>query len=201
MRRSIALFYLIGWWAILPSVAQEEKDNNEHGKLSRFIYHEQTAVKIGYFGELGMHPGLTLGTEHTINNSSWVDVHWDVQMGGFWHRWNNTSVFARTTIGTRFPVKSLFIDLNAGAGYMHSFPAGTIYKRSSDGGVEKARNWGHPHFMPSAAILIGWNGNRTGQSPWAVGIGAETYLQSSFNGIFLPHVAAKLDVTYKFKRK
>jgi hypothetical protein len=179
---------------------QEVKNNTDRaGLISRIIYNESVAVKFDYFGELVLHPGLSLGIDYTLARKNWVSIHWDSEMGGYWHKWNNTALFLKTSIGGRFPIRSLFVDLNLGAGYMHSFAAGTIYQKSSEGGVEKAANWGHPHFMPTSSLLIGWDGTRKMKLPWTFHIGAEAYLQSSFNHIFLPHAAVKVGFTYKFK--
>jgi hypothetical protein len=177
-------------------------DNNreKQSAFSQFAYSDKVAFKLDYFGELGLHPGLSLGIDYTLVKKKWLTVHWDSELGGYWHRWNNTSLFLKTSIGTRLPIASFFVDLNLGAGYLHSFAAGTIYQKSSDGGLQRATNWGHSHFMPSTSFLIGWDGTRKMKLPWTFHIGVEAYLQSSFNHIFLPHVAAKVGITYKFKR-
>jgi hypothetical protein len=183
-------------------MAQQRTDNNidQEGLISRMIYNKNVAVKFDYFGELVLHPGLSFGIDYTLTSKKWVTVHWDTDLGGYWHRWNNTALFAKTSIGTRFPVTSFFIDLNMGAGYMHSFPAGKIYQRSADGGVEKTPNWGHSHFMPTFSVLLGWAGNREANRPLKIHIGPEVSLQSSVNHTFIPHVAAKVGVTYNFRK-
>ena len=178
-----------------------DKDTNREGLISRMIFNENVAVKFDYFGELVLHPGLSLGIDYTLTSKKWVTVHWDTELGGYWHRWNNTALFAKTSIGTRFPVSSMFVDLNLGAGYMHSFPAGKIYQKSADGGVEKTPNWGYPHFMPTFSVLLGWAGNREANRPLKIHIGPEVYLQSSVNHTFIPHVAAKVGVTYNFRKQ
>jgi hypothetical protein len=168
--------------------------------FSQFVYNDKVALKLDYFGELVLHPGLSIGVDYTLAKMNWVTLHWDSELGGYWHRWNNTAMFLKTSIGTRFPVRSLFIDLNVGAGYMHSFAAGAMYQISPEDGIEIASNWGSPHFMPTSSFLIGWDGTRKMNLPWTIHAGVEAYLQSSFNHIFLPHAAAKVGFTYKFKR-
>jgi hypothetical protein len=83
---------------------------------------------------------------------------------------------------------------------MHSWAAGDLYQRAKDGGVEKAANKGHSHFMSTASLLFGWDRSRRQKLPWSIYFGPEVYLQSSFNHIFLPHVAAKLGITYKLNK-
>jgi hypothetical protein len=197
--KSIILILLLTLLSMQKVFSQTGADEKQSA-LSRFIYNEKVAVKLSYFGELGLHPGLEIGTDFTLAKRKWVTIHWDTSLGGYWHRWNNTSLFVGTSIGARFPIRSLFLDFNLGAGYMHSFAAGTIYRQSDDGGVEKAPNLGHAHFKPSFSALIGWDGTRRKNLPITIHIGPEIYLQSNFNHSFLPHVAAKVGITYKFKK-
>jgi hypothetical protein len=177
------------------------KPAQKQGAFSRLIHNDKVALKLDYFGEFVLHPGAAIGIDYTLSEKKWVTIHWDSDLGGFWHRWNNTSLFLKTSIGGRFRIASFFVDLNLGAGYMHSFAAGIIYQKSSDGGLERASNVGHPHFMPTSSLLLGWDGTKKMKLPWTFHLGVEGYLQSSFNHSFLPHLAAKLGFTYKFKNK
>ncbi|MCB0662764.1 MAG: hypothetical protein KDC24_08490 [Saprospiraceae bacterium] len=160
---------------------------------------EKLALKVEYFGELVLHPGLSVGIEYTLSKNNWNTLHWNTDLGGFWHRWNNTAVFLKTSVGSRIATGPVFADINLGIGYMHSWAAGDLYQSDGNGGVEKATNWGHAHFMPNASLLFGWDGSVKTNLPWAVHLGPEVYLQSSFNHIFLPHIAAKIGFTYKLK--
>ncbi len=198
----VAFFVFILGQCHTQVMAQQRmnKNSGRDGLISRIIYNERVAVKFDYFGELVLHPGLSLGIDYTLARKDWVTVHWDSDLGGYWHKWNNTALFVKTSVGTRFPITSLFIDLNMGAGYMHSFPAGKIYQRSAGGGVEKVTNWGHSHFMPTFSALLGWDGSRKANLPLSIHIGAEVYMQSSVNHTFIPHTAALLGFTYKFKK-
>jgi hypothetical protein len=200
--KSILLILLLALLSMQRVFCQTDPENSEkQNAFSQFIHNDKVALKLNYFGELGLHPGLEIGTDFTLAKRNWVTVHWDTGLGGYWHRWNNTSLFLETTIGARLPIYSMFIDFNLGAGYMHSFLAGTVYRKSDDGGIEKAPNWGHPHFKPSFSLLIGWDGTRKKNLPFTIYVGPEIYLQSHFNHSFLPHVAAKLGLTYKFKNQ
>lgn len=174
--------------------------NDKKSAFSRIVSNDKVAFKLDYFGELVLHPGLSLGIDYSLIRKNWVTVHWDSDLGGYWHKWNNTALFLKSSLGGRFPIKSFFVDLNLGAGYMHSFAAGTMYQKSPEGGLEKATNQGHPHFMPTSSFLVGWDGTRKMNLPWTFHIGVEAYLQSSFNHIFLPHAAAKVGFTYTFKK-
>ncbi|WP_236976620.1 hypothetical protein [Membranihabitans maritimus] len=162
---------------------------------------EKLAIKLEYFGELVLHPGLSIGLDYTVKTNNWATVHWDIDLGGYWHRWNHTSVFLKTTIGSRLVIGPVFTDINIGIGYMHSWAAGAIYQRTEEQNIKKAINWGHSHFMPNASFLIGWDGRKRNSLPWRIYLGPEIYLQSSFNHIFLPHIAAKIGFAYKFNQQ
>lgn len=157
---------------------------------------KRLAVKVEYFGELVLHPGVSVGVDYTLATYQRVTVHWNTDLGGYWHRWNNTSAFLKTSIGSRVAMGSLFADLNLGVGYMHSWAAGVLYEKAEGDSVTKAANRGHAHLMTTACFLIGWDGSSS-NLPWMLHIGPEIYLQSSFNHIFLPHIAAKIGFTYK----
>jgi hypothetical protein len=171
-----------------------------HGTISRFVHHDKVAFKLDYFGELGLHPGLTLGTDYSLVRNKHLTIHWDVDLGGYWHRWNHTALFLKSSLGSRFAAGPVFADINAGIGYLHDFAAGTIYESDLNGGVVEASNRGRAHFMPNASLLFGWDSTRKGKQFWAVHFGPEVYLQSHVNHIFLPHVAVKVGLTYKFKQ-
>jgi len=190
--RLITLFLLLQTFSV---GAQVHFETNANSKTS---FEERLALKLEYFGELVLHPGLSVGLQCIVIKNNWFTVHWDVDLGGYWHRWNNKSVFLKTSIGSRFAMGPIFADLNIGIGYLHAWADGKIYQQTEAGGVEKVANWGHPHFMPNTSILIGWDGSRR---PWTVHFGPEIYLQSSFNHQFLPHVAVKMGITYKFNQQ
>lgn len=185
---------------LLCSFSSSAQDSGEAKAKPKTSFEERLAVKVEYFGELVLHPGLSAGTDYTVAKNRWFTMHWDTEVGGYWHRWNHTAVFMKTSMGSRFALGPVFVDLNLGVGYMHSWAAGDLYQRAKDGGVEKAANRGHPHFRPHTSFLIGWDGSRRNILPWTLYIGPEVYLQSSFNHIFLPHVAAKIGFTYKLNQ-
>ena len=185
---------------LLSSISVQSQIKNETATRPKASFEERIAFKAEYFGELVLHPGLSLGMDYTVAKKNWVTIHWDSDLGGYWHRWNNTSAFLKTSIGTRFPIGSFFADINLGAGYMHSWAAGDIYEKGANGSVQRASNWGHPHFISTGSLLFGWDGRKRNKLPWSVHIGPEVYLQSSFNHIFLPHAALKVGFTYKFKK-
>lgn len=188
--RFIPLIFLL-----YPLVVGAQNVGTSTPPKTRFV--EKLAFKADYFGELVLHPGFSAGLDYTLLSNKWTTLHWDADLGGFWHRWNNTSAFLKTSIGSRFAMGPAFADINLGVGYMHTWAAGEVYQRAENGSVEKVTQWGTPHFMPNASLLFGWDGSRKSNLPWTVHIGPEIYLQSSFNHSFLPHLAVKIGFTYK----
>lgn len=186
---------------LLGSFAVRAQDEIEIKAKLKTRLEEKLAVKVEYFGELVLHPGLSIGIENTLAKNNWIMVHWDIDLGGYWHRWNNTTVFLKTSIGSRLAMGKIFADMNLGVGYMHSWAAGTMYQRTEDGGLKKAANWGHPYLMPTASFLLGYDGSKRNNLPWTVHIGPEVYLQYPYNHLFIPHVAAKIGFTYKFNQR
>lgn len=181
--------------AFLLSISLKAQTAGEQkGPLS---FEERTSIKVEYFGELVLHPGLNLGLDYQLYQNNWTTIHADLDLGGYWHRWNNNALFLNVGAGSRFALGSGFVDLNLGLGYMHSWADGTVYQRAADGGVEEASNWGHAHFRPSTALLFGWDGTKKQNAPYRIYFGPELYLQSSYNHIFLPHLALKLGFSYK----
>lgn len=176
-------------------LARKEKQNKG------FIYREEVALKVSYFGELVLHPGLSLGIEYSFLKREHLSMHADLDLGGYWHRWNSTALFVKSSIGTRFYVGNVFADLNAGIGYMHAFSAGPIYQRSAAGDVERMSNSGSSHFMPGVSLLFGWDGMRDNKLPYAFHLGPEVYLQSRYNHIYLPHAALNVGFTYKINEQ
>jgi hypothetical protein len=180
------------------SVQAQDQSNTQEKLKTRLS--GKLAIKVEYFGELVLHPGMAAGMEYTLVQNQKVAIHWDASLGGYWHRWNHTAAFLKTSVGSRFAMGPAFADVNLGVGYMHSWAAGVLYQRAEDGGVELASNKGNSHFMPGVSILLGWNGGRRTNRSWMIYIGPEVYLQSAFNHTFLPHVAARVGFTYKLKQ-
>lgn len=201
MRIKIITFWFLTFLIVSNSHAQTETDKKEKtSAFSNFVHNEKLAFKLNYFGELGLHPGIEIGTDYTLVKRKWITLHWDTGIGGFWHRWNNTSLFTQTSMGARFHISSFFVDINAGIGYMHSFLAGDVYGPDSNSGIEQVTDWGTSHFMPSLSALLGWDNTKKNNLPWTFHIGPEIYLQSHFNHSFLPHIAANIGLTYNFKK-
>ncbi len=201
--KRLFLFFIYSISLISSGFSQDNNQEDDvKGSHSRPTNYHRVAIKMDYFGEVVLHPGLTIGIEYSLKENDWVNLHWDTEIGGYYHKWNHTGLLIKSSIGTRvvFPFAFL-IDLNLGVGYLHTFPQGNVYIKDEKGGVVKDVNWGSPHFMPTTSLLIGWDGAKNRELPVLIHLGIEAYLESSFNQIFLPHAALKVGVVYKLKKK
>ena len=112
MIKRVILTILIG--LSIPTLGYSQTDSipESQTRFSTFLNHEKLAFKLSYFGELLLHPGLEIGSDFTLVDKKWVDVHWDINLSGYYHKWNNSSYSLSSSIGTRFPIYALFFDLN-----------------------------------------------------------------------------------------
>lgn len=164
--------------------------------------YRKIGVKANYFGEFVLHPGFTVGIDYSLHQKKWFNLHWDSEMGMYFHKWNNNSFFTQTSIGTRF-ISSFgaFTDLNVGMGYMLSSPNGDVYTVNSNNELSSKGRSFTSHLKPTFSILFGWDGTRKKNIPLLIHTGIEAYWQSHFNQSMLPHAAYRLGVVYKLKSK
>jgi len=79
----IKIICLILWLGTLRGNSQGIAPSpDKQSRISRFVYHEKLAFKPGYFGELVLHPGMTVGVDYTLTGNNWLTVHWDIDVGG-----------------------------------------------------------------------------------------------------------------------
>jgi hypothetical protein len=169
----------------------QERSNN---KLKK------TAIKFGYFGELVLHPGFYCGIDYTLTEREWFNFHWDTEVGGYVHKWNNNSVFFQSSIGTKLISSfSAYIDFNLGLGYILSSPNGDVYRFDSQAGITTKGMSNSSHLKSSFSILFGWDGKRKNNLPLTASIGFEGSIQSGFNHTVLPHAALRIGITYQLK--
>ena len=164
------------------------------------IPEKNIGIKLSYFGEFVMHPGFVAGIDYSLITKKWFTLHWDSEIGAFFHRRNNNSLFVQSTIGSRLTSSfSLFFDVNAGLGYILSTPSGEIYSPDENGDVTTENRPYTSHLKPTVSFLVGWDGSHKRQIPIIIQIGLEAYWQTHFNQSLLPHAALRLGIVYKLK--
>lgn len=162
---------------------------------------DRLSVKAGYFGEFVMHPGFYAGVDYNLFSNHWLDLHWDNELGGYSHRWNNNAAFVQSALGVRFNTPlSLFVDLSAGVGGMVTTPNGDVYSVNENKTLVMTGRPYSFHLKPSVSLLFGWNGNVKKQLPVLINAGIELYQESAFNHTLLPHAAIKVGLVYQLKK-
>ncbi len=180
----------------LGTVLVSGQDSGEVSQENRL------AIKVGYYGDFVMHPGLTMGIDYTLYTNKWFNLHWDTEMGSYVHKWNNNALFVQSSIGTRFTGPfSLCVDLNLGLGYMLTTPNGDVYRVDENDNLALGSRPFQSHLKPTFSILFGWNGERKRDIPLIIQTGFEAYMQSAYNHTMLPHAALRLGVIYRLDRK
>lgn len=184
---------MIGLMISISSSAQEMENEDQYSKL---------AVKLNYFGELVLHPGFAAGVDYTLAKRKWLNIHWDNELGGYVHKWNNNALFLQTSIGTRFISSfSAYMDISLGVGYMLSSPNGEVYSLNDQGDLTTKGRPYTSHFKPSVSLMFGWDGKRKRNIPLTIHFGIEASVQTGFNHGILPHAALRVGVTYQLKNK
>ena len=159
-------------------------------------------VKVGYFGEFVLHPGFTTGIDYTIHQKNWLSVHWDSELGAYFHKSNNNALFVQSTIGARFISPfSAFVDVNIGLGYMLTTPSGDIYVVDNNGILSSKGRPYQSALKPNISLMFGWNGSHKKDIPLIIHVGIEAYFQSNFNHSMLPHAAFRGGIVYQLKKK
>lgn len=193
MKKKIILILLISNFFTALLFGQEIDSSDSNSKLG---------IKLSYFGEFALHPGFAAGIDYSVHQNKWFNLHWDSEIGAYFHKWNNNAVFIQSTIGTRFISSfSAFVDLNVGLGYMLTTPNGNVYVVDNNG---KLSSKGRPYqsaLKPNVSLLFGWDGTRKKDIPLIIHVGIEAYWQSHFNHSMLPHAAFRVGIVYKLKNK
>lgn len=195
----LKLFFLfaaitVGLTAAAQSALEAESKNTW---LKNFVANDRVSIKFDYFGEIVLHPGLVVGAEYAFNEKKHITYHWDNEVGFYWHRWNNKALFLKSSVGARLYAGAAFLNISSGIGYMQSWPAGDIYVRTNDGDVKRTETFGTPHLISSLVLLLGWDGRKK-ELPFSIHLGPDIYMQSGFNRTWLPHLAFRAGVNYKF---
>ncbi|MCB0643261.1 MAG: hypothetical protein KDC44_16545 [Phaeodactylibacter sp.] len=183
------------FWALLctaPAFGQASAPESSESKIG---------LKASYFGEFVLHPGLAAGLEYSLVVKPWFNLHWDAELGAYFHKQNNNALFLQSTIGTRFITAfAAFVDINAGLGYLLAAPSGDVYTVDPDGNLTTKGRPYTSHLKPTISLLLGWDGRRKRSVPLLIHTGIEAYWQSHFNHAMLPHAALRLGVVYWLKK-
>ncbi|MFN3430562.1 MAG: hypothetical protein ACK46X_11475 [Candidatus Sericytochromatia bacterium] len=156
-------------------------------------------LTVAYFGEMGTHPGLLLGTEHTAWVAGWHRTFLSANVGGYRHPGNHVGLFLDAALGYRLNFPTGFsLESMIGMGYLHTLLDGQVYS-AGPAGVEAVTDWGRPAWMPSMTVGAGIEGARLGFERTRFFTRLQLFGQYPYNAYILPHVATQVGLTWNFQ--
>jgi hypothetical protein len=185
MRKAVFTSCFVFVWML--SAAQKDSSSVHH-------------IGMSYFSEGGWYPGFALNYERQLLANKSFQLLLAGKAGAYFHYQNHTGVFLMIQSGQRFRLhKQLYFEHFLGVGYLHSFlNGGDAYYVNASGQVQKANDWGNPHFMPS--ISFGFSYNLGGKVPTSVFIRPMLFWQIPFNQVSLLQYAFEVGALIKLKK-
>lgn len=149
-------------------------------------------LSLGYYGETLSHPGLNIGIEYGVPNNRKEQMILSLNIGGYLHKKNNTSLFVKAHWAQRYNFnKGLFFEGAMGIGYLHHIAhGGDKFEVKPNGAIVQVKKYGNPMLMPSVGLGLGWNFFSAHQNRrLSVFVKPELFWKAPFNGYFLTHFA------------
>ncbi len=99
------------------------------------------------------HPGLTVGTNFSLNQDSTHQLLETAKLGYFYHEYNQQALqlYSEFSYRLRFHAQLQGV-VRVGAGYLHSFPRLSAYTATPRGDYRERSNWGRPQLMLTTSI-------------------------------------------------
>ena len=147
---------------------------------------------------------ITLGTEFYYNNKQHFRVYQTARVGGYYNKYNTSSLFVHTEIGLRYTYKvRFFADADLGIGYSQLFRPGAIYKLNNDRNYHQVRDWGKPSLMADYTLSIGYIIVKSQKNTIAVFLRYGNYVQLFYNPDipFLPQNSFQIGTRFLIHQK
>jgi hypothetical protein len=159
------------------------------------------AISGAYFGETIFHPGLRVGADLQLLSGGRHLLLAAGNVGGYHHRGNQTGLLADVELGYRYTFDvGVQLESRIGAGYLHTFLAGTTYERDASGRFEEQSFAGRPSFAPSLTVGLGYDWSKRFGKPIGTFLRLTAFEQFPFNHSWNPHLATQLGLSYQFGR-
>lgn len=157
-------------------------------------------VGASYLSEGGWNPGFALHYERRLLANHAFELLVGGKAGAYFHYQNHTGVFVMVQSGARFRIfKQLYFEHFLGIGYLHSFlNGGDAYYVNATGQVQKANDWGNPHFMPSVSFGLSYAAQ--GKLPAIYFIRPMLFWQIPFNQVSLLQYAVEAGILIRLKK-
>ena len=156
---------------------------------------KHTGISVGYFGETLTHAGFTIGIEHSPFSTEGYQMLLALNVGGYTHVRNNTSLFVRSQLGQRVIFNNgIFFDHFIGLGYLHQFThGGDHFQVLPNGAVIETPDSGNAMIMPSIALGTGYEFSDT----LKMYVRPEVFWKAPFNGYYLTNFAMNIGLIFK----
>jgi hypothetical protein len=156
------------------------------------------AVSAGFFGETLLHPGGRVGADVTLAEAGGHRLLAAGNLAGYVHRGHSVGLLADVEAGYRFTFDSgFFCEARLGAGYLHTFLAGDVYARGTDGQFRPVALAGQAGFAPSQSVGLGFDLSRRGGAPLGVFLRLGAFEQFPFNSGWNVHLTSQLGLTWR----
>lgn len=156
------------------------------------------ALTTAYFGDMGVHPGLSLGAEYPLWHAGWQTCVAAASVGGYTHPGNHTAAFATAGLGYRVTLPAGFsADLSADAGYRHAWVAGDVYAVSPTGTVAPISDGGRPGGLLSLALGLGYDLTALHLGADRVYVKAGTFWEYPVNTFALLHLVGQVGLRWR----
>jgi len=152
-------------------------------------------VHAGYFGEMGVHPGGTIGAGAEFLKAGRYSMAGEFSVFSYIHPLNHTAFAVRGDWVHRVTGKrGLSGEAGISLGYMHTWSRGDIYVQADDGTIAQSTNTGWPHLYTGLFIGTALDLRRPAAMPLAPYFRTLCFFEYPYNGFLLPHLAFELGI-------
>ena len=119
------------------------------------VLDESISLPNFWFTRYAFNPALLIGTEYPIQQKGKHEWYVAANLGFYHHKKSQSAIFINGELGYRYFLGRWRPASSFGLAYAHTFYPGPVYE-SVDGIFQEVSNSGHPTFMPSLAIHLGY---------------------------------------------
>lgn len=157
---------------------------------------DKISINISYLGELGVHPGITLGIGYTAYSNSWYELTPQFNVSWYIHRRNHQSFIMELDFLQKAKLPSgAFLEMASGFGFILTRPDAPVYIYDDEIFIEDGFPWS-PKFQVSIFGGGGWTFE--GEHPIDLYLNLGSFLEYPFNSYWLPHGAIHTGIRYSF---
>ena len=151
--------------------------------LPLVAWSQTPALRLGYLGETGWHPGLKAGLEMPLRWKGKGGLIAAAELGGYAHRDNYRAFFTQAELGFRATYGTVYAGLFGGAGWLRSQLSLPTYTVDATGAVSQVTRSGRNHALFTLTGELGWQPRRW---PAALHLRPAVWIQAPYNFLALP---------------